>query len=307
MKIGIPRALLYYQYGPMWTAFFRALGAEVVLSPHTTKETLNRGTMLSIDETCLSSKIYMGHVEWLIGKCDRIFVPRIASFGKEGILCTKFEALYDLVGNTFRDRQIKLLDCEIDLKRGKSELSAYLHLGKKLGRGRAASFRAYLAAKQAYHHARGNCSQSLREALRLPDVKILVVAHPYVVYDEYVGKPVLEAIRSLGAQPVLACEADGEQALESYIRLTDTLPWTMSRELVGAVALHHREVDGIVLMSAFPCGPDSMVNEMLLRRLQGVPMLHLSVDAQDGEAGLQTRLESFIDIIHMKQEATYEA
>ncbi len=37
-KIGIPRALLYYQYYPMWQAFFEELGAEVVVSPPTTSK-----------------------------------------------------------------------------------------------------------------------------------------------------------------------------------------------------------------------------------------------------------------------------
>lgn len=30
IRIGIPRALLYYQYYPMWQTFFEELGAEVV-------------------------------------------------------------------------------------------------------------------------------------------------------------------------------------------------------------------------------------------------------------------------------------
>lgn len=29
MRIGIPRALLYYEYYPMWKTFFQQLGAEV--------------------------------------------------------------------------------------------------------------------------------------------------------------------------------------------------------------------------------------------------------------------------------------
>ena len=56
-------------------------------------------------------------------------------------------------------------------------------------------------------------------------------------------------------------------------------------------------------MSAFPCGPDSMVNELLTRKLHDRPILVLTMDAQDGSAGLETRLESFVDILKFRQEA----
>ena len=81
MKIGIPKALYYYRYGALWAAFFRALGCEVVLSPDTNKDFLTQGSKLSIDEGCLSLKIYLGHVQWLLDRCDLVFVPRVANFG----------------------------------------------------------------------------------------------------------------------------------------------------------------------------------------------------------------------------------
>ena len=37
MKIGIPRAFLYYKYKYLWETFFEELGAEVVVSPETNR------------------------------------------------------------------------------------------------------------------------------------------------------------------------------------------------------------------------------------------------------------------------------
>mgnify|MGYP002573515071 FL=1 len=34
-RIGMPRALLHYRYGTLWTTFFEALGCDVVLSAPT--------------------------------------------------------------------------------------------------------------------------------------------------------------------------------------------------------------------------------------------------------------------------------
>lgn len=58
--------------------FFTALDIETVVSRPTNKEILQLGAETSIDESCLSAKIYLGHVSSLIGTCDYIRVPRIS-------------------------------------------------------------------------------------------------------------------------------------------------------------------------------------------------------------------------------------
>ena len=68
------------------------------------------------------------------------------------------------------------------------------------------------------------------------------------------------------------------------------------------MALYKDQIDGIVLVSSFPCGPDSLVNEMLIRRFKEKPMISLVLDGQEGTAGMETRLESFIDIIRLRKE-----
>ena len=41
IKIGIPRAILYYRYGVLWKNYFESLGLNVVLSPETNHEKLS--------------------------------------------------------------------------------------------------------------------------------------------------------------------------------------------------------------------------------------------------------------------------
>ena len=82
--------------------------------------------------------------------------------------------------------------------------------------------------------------------------------------------------------------------------MSPTLKWEFSRELVGSAFIYRDKIDGIILLSAFPCGPDSMVNEMIIRRFSGKPILNMVLDDQDGTAGVETRLESFIDILKFK-------
>ena len=93
MKIGIPRALLYYRYHVLWEYVFPgAWSSKLSSSPHTNKTLMDAGSHYAIDENCLSSKLFFGHVSALEGKCDAVFVPRIANYGKDGVMCSRFEA-----------------------------------------------------------------------------------------------------------------------------------------------------------------------------------------------------------------------
>lgn len=308
MVVGIPRALLYYRYHTLWEGFFEALGVEVVTSGPTTRDLLRKGSMYAIDEACLSSKVYLGHVDALIGKCDAILVPRIATLGNKESLCTKFYALYDIVQNTFRDRNVSLLDYNIDMRHGKRELMAFMDLGKKAGRKKAQVFYAYTLAKQAEQISQAEAVRTQTQQLDKQGVKILIVGHSYNVHDAMVGKPVTAFLSSQGAIPILADIVDRKQAVERSAELTDTLPWIFNRELVGAVQLYRDKVDGIILLSTFPCGPDSLVNDIIIRRVKGIPILNLLLDNQEGNAGIETRLESFLDIIQFrKEERLHEA
>lgn len=304
MKIGIPRAFLYYKYHDLWESFFEGLGVDYVVSPYTNKDIVTSGMNAAIDEACLSSKIYLGHVNWLIGKCDYIFVPRVSGFGSAGTVCTKFNAIYDVVQNTFKDTDIKLLDFNIDDKITENEMLSFVALGKRLGKKKSQCVWAYLGAKQSENAARMIEEKEFEKQItdKSGKSKILLVAHRYNICDQYIGQTVLNIISELGAIPIIADYSNKREALAHYGKISKTLPWAFNRELVGAVEIAKNKVDGIILMTTFPCGPDSLINEIISRRVNEVPVLNIILDGQEGSAGLETRIESFLDIIDFKKE-----
>lgn len=303
MKIGIPRALLYHRYDVLWLTFFRELGFETVLSPVTDKTIMDEGNRYAIDENCLSSKLFFGHISALCGKCDTIFVPRIANYGSEGVLCSRFEALYDIAVNTFRDKNVSFLCCDIDVQQKKTEANAFLDLAIQLGKSAAEGKRAYEKAKETALLAQKEKTAAQERLLEKDGIKILVVGHSYNLHDEYIGKPIIKGLHTLNAIPVLADAADPELMRREYTNICKDVPWMVNRELVGAIHHYHDQIDGIILITAFPCGPDSMLNEMIIRRIKDKPILNLLLDSQDGNAGIETRLESFVDIIRFRKEA----
>jgi predicted transcriptional regulator len=94
------------------------------------------------------------------------------------------------------------------------------------------------------------------------------------------------------------------EVLKAAHKASPTLKWELSREIVGSLAMHYKDIDGVILLTVYPCALDSMVNDMIMRKnkMAEIPLLQLTLDAQSGMAGLETRLESFIDIITMREE-----
>lgn len=300
MKIGIPRALLYHRYRLLWETFFDEVGVECITSPKTNKDIVSSGMTYAIDEACLSSKIFLGHVEWLLGKCDYILVPRIASLS-QGAVCTKFEAIYDLVKNTFRDRNINLLYYNIDEKKTEWEFRAFLKMGRFLRKKRSRILRAYLIAKQA-EKAGAMTELKIQEGLLTKKkIKVLLISHGYNLHDNYIGAPILRCLEEMGVVPIIGDIANKKEALSRSFQISKTIPWAFNRELLGSIPIYRNNVDGIMLISSFPCGPDSLVNEVIIRRVKDKPILNLVLDGQEGNAGLETRIESFIDIIKFKR------
>ncbi|MCL1844170.1 MAG: acyl-CoA dehydratase activase-related protein [Defluviitaleaceae bacterium] len=293
---------MYYRYRFLWETFFEELGCEIVLSPETNKEIIKAGAALSIDESCLSSKIYLGHVAKLIGKCDFILVPRVASYSRDTIVCSKLWSARDVVQNIFREKEIKILDYNIDYAKNKTEFPAFMRMGRRLKKKRFSILRAYFMAKQAEKMMHERRITEQNEILK-PDgkLKILIVSHSYNINDFYIGRPILERLALLGAVPVIAEVVERTTAVQKAREISPTLKYSYNQELLGAISLYKESVDGIILLTAFPCGPDSLVNEMIIRKVKDKPIISLIIDEQEGLAGLETRIESFIDIIVANQ------
>jgi len=300
MTIGLPRALLYYRYHVLWNTFFTLLGCDVLVSEPTSKETLEVGKTNAVDENCLPLKLFLGHVNSLIGRCDYILVPRFARTGREEEFCVRFWGLPDLVSNTFRD--LPLLTYSLDWKRGETERAEFIALGQRLGKGRASARRAYECAVKAQtdYDARQRAQQTSR--WKEAGLNILVATQPYIIHDHYIGGTVRRMIAQCGGTALFTDRCDRAQSRMQSQKISQGLFWTMNKEMIGAIAAHCHQVDGVIMMTAFPCGTDSLVNELVIRKNKHVPMIQILLDEQQAEAGLETRVESFMDILKERRK-----
>ncbi len=299
--VGLPRAMLYDRYRVLWKSFFSTLGIKTIVSKPTNKAMLEKGSALAIDEACLSTKIYLGHVQSLIGKCDFILIPRISNMGIRRVMCTKFESLYDVTCNVFRNSHQKFIAYNVDIDHKIEEEDAFIDLGVTLGFDKKDAKKAYKKAKKIESDKWKKAVKEEENLYKKEGIKVLLAGHSYILEDEYIGKPIKEYLKEMNVSFIRADIVDRKEALKQSSKVSPTLKWELSREIMGSIQMHKDKVDGIILISAFPCGPDSMVNEMIVRKYKGVPILNIVVDNQDGTAGLETRLESFTDILKLKR------
>ncbi len=292
--VGIPRALLYYKYYPLWKRFFDNLSIKTILSGLTTKETLEKGSRYVVDEACLSLKIFMGHVESLEGKCDYILVPRLVCVKKKEKLCTNFSCLYDLTRNLFIT---PILSYNVDVEQKQSEFEAFLTLGKTLGFSYQESAHAYFDAKRFSEAKKLDDVDRQNVLLKQNNLKMLLVGHPYNLYDKYIAGEIVDYLKKEKINVLYSDRYDTKNIESDAAPISKEMYWTYNKEIIASLNHYKKEVDGVIVITSFPCGPDSLANEMIIHKVKDVPLLFLIRDELSSSVGLMTRLESFIDII----------
>ena len=294
LKIGIPKSLYYYYFCDLWKNFFEYLKIDVVTSPDTTRDILELGFKYSSDEMCLSMKDYIGHVAYLKDKCDYILVPRIDNYGRDNQTCTNFLALYDIVNNTISD---KILNYNINLLNKETEEKGLISIGKKLGFNIKQIKKAYKYAKEKEDIIKRNRIINNIGKLNSLKTKVLLVSHAYNIYNNFIGKPIIKMLENLDIQVVYS---DLFYTNKEYKKYVDGLYWNYSKNLISSIYKSNDKIDGIIFLSSFPCGIDSLVNELVLRKLDK-PYINIIIDDVESLGGIETRIESFIDIISIKK------
>ena len=64
------------------------------------------------------------------------------------------------------------------------------------------------------------------------------------------------------------------------------------------------EIDGVIFLISFACGPDSLISELIMRDMKvvGLSFLEITMDEHSGEAGLLTRVKSFVEMVRRKRK-----
>lgn len=295
IKIGIPRALLYYRYGVLWKNFFETLGCNVILSPETSKQIVELGVNNTIDECCLSYKIYVGHVLYLSNICDYVLISRVCDYGKKDKVCTRLNGTYDDIKHKIPTYQI--LDYDIEYTKFKYPIFGFIKMGLKFTKNLPKIIYSYFKAKNKQHKYDINQANNEKNKLSKPNKKILILSHSYNIQDKFISKYITTYLEQNNIIPIYSNKFDKKITRDFSLYFSNTLYWKYSKEMIGSLYYSKNMIDGIIFISTYPCGIDSLVNNLAILKNKELPILNLVIDENITELSLETKLESFIDIL----------
>ncbi|MCF6462612.1 acyl-CoA dehydratase activase-related protein [Clostridium sp. Cult1] len=319
-KVGIPRGMLYYDYYLLWKEFFNNLGVEVVTSPKTNKDILNKGVHACVDEACLPVKVFHGHVDYLKDKVDYIFIPKFISIYKKEYCCPKHLGLPDMVRHSIEGLP-QIIDTEINLRKtDKSLKKSILYTGKYFTRSNKKIYRAFKDAYSQFNKytelmSRGvipinavGLYDDLSFNLNADDEnirrQIMILGHSYNIYDEYINMNIATKLKKRRIK-VITAEMIEERSTRYYAsKLPKRMFWTHGQRIIGSAfsMIEKKAIQGIIYISAFGCGLDSVLIDLVERKAREnrIPFTLLTIDEQTGEAGVNTRIEAFLDMLEWR-------
>lgn len=323
MRIGVPKALLYYYYGPFWVKFFEELQIEVVVSEETNKNIIDKGVKESVPEICVPVKIFVGHaLELLDQGVDYIFVPRMVTISEGEYFCPKFTGLPDLMIHGIKEMEDKILTCHIKSEDDDiSDYQNYLSMAEKLNVTEEQMKNAAQVAGDYWRTFRKNnkMGYTFQEAYDMTEsnikinkpernnetLKIALLGYVNNIYDNFVNMGVIDSLKDLNVEFVTFDMLDEDIIMEEIADMDKQLFWTFTNKLLGAGynLISDDSVDGAIHLTAFGCGPDSYATRLFEFKAEDYskPFMVVRIDEHTGENHLLTRIEAFVDMIRRKK------
>ncbi|MDF2504806.1 acyl-CoA dehydratase activase-related protein, partial [Clostridium sp.] len=169
-------------------------------------------------------------------------------------------------------------------------------IGKKLNKNKKDILTAFtdsLKIQKAFNVGRDDKEYKL---------KIALVGHPYNIYDNFVNMDIMKKLNDMNIGIITEEYIEKKSIDEEVDKLFKRPFWAFARNSYGFATYvgDNKKVDGIIYISSFACGIDSIVIELIKNKLNNFPMLVLKVDEQTGEAGMETRIEAFTDMLERR-------
>ncbi|MGQ9629187.1 MAG: acyl-CoA dehydratase activase [bacterium] len=319
-SVGIPRALIFHEYFPLWNAFFSKLGFRVVPSDPTNKTLANKGVEYTTTETCFPIKVLYGHILNLLEKgVEYIFLPTMVDQrqtdpkyeGKIKYNCPYVQASGYMVrsGIDFEGNGTRVL--QPTLFYGFSErvtVGELVKMGRAMGRSAKQVKEALKIAEDVQRQFREACLEEGRKAMEslredrtginiCRTMNFVIVSRPYNGCDPGMNLNLARTLRELGALPIPMDFLPLEEVdiLSEY----ENMYWNYGQKILsaGKIIAGDERLNAIYITN-FRCGPDAFIIPFFQKVMGEKPFLQLEFDDHDADAGVITRCEAFIDSLH---------
>src|ERR1035437_1363740 len=308
--IGINRSFIVLQMFPLYYNFFANLGCRVILS----KELVEDASHLHTTSFCYPAQVSIGMFEDLLKyDPDYVFMPHVEEMHVANTEARKeFSATCIFTqGEAFTMRQIfkgrgldkKILAPTLTFSKGvEDEKKSFIALGVQIGfsaEAAAAAFDRADAVQNEFYKEKKKVGREFLQELHKDPSKIAVVllGAPHHAFNEDTNKGVPRKLTSRGYAVIpfdmLPIE---HEPLESPH--DDYLHWEIGQKLISAsqIIKKDNQLYGLYITN-FLCAIDSLTVTYFRRIMKNKPSLTLELDGHTADAGIDTRVEAFIDVV----------
>ncbi len=305
--VGINRAFLTNMLFPLYEKFFNELGAKIILSDTVDPDGIKRKR----SAFCYPGEISHGAFANLISKKpDFIFIPSVIELYVDNArtrrrehqcTCLLLQSEPYYLKSAFKDidPSIKVLSPILDFSQGyETQEAEFITIGAALGVSENNAKAAYHAAVKAFKDLQQEIQQKGIDALNKlesnPDaIGIVVFGRYYNAFAAEANMGIPEKFASRGVTLIPwsilpyqqeECECD--------------INWAIGQNLMKASKLvaRHPQLFGVWITN-FSCGPDSFLLTYFRDYMDIKPSLTLELDSHTADAGINTRIEAFLDIV----------
>jgi predicted CoA-substrate-specific enzyme activase len=312
--VALNRSFLVNTYYPLYSTFFSELGYEVVLPDGPSQEGIDQRNAAFCYPAELAHGFFYSLLESEI-PADYIFLPHFKAVpgdndtnsSSQSQVCPLVQGETYYLRTTFRkkldqltQKGTTLLTPLIDLSSGlKDARDPMVKTALKMGVSRKAARRAFDNALKQQMACFAEIKATGRKAMAGleadPDkFAVILFSRPYngFVEEAHMGIPHKFASRGILVIPFDFLEFDAEHSKRHMY-------WGMGQLIMKASRLvqRHPQLFGTYITN-FSCGPDSFVVGYFREIMDRKPSLTLELDSHTADAGLETRVEAFLDIVH---------
>ncbi len=316
--VGFNRSFLLHTYYPLYSTFFTELGFEPVIAESCSRQGIDQRNAAF----CYPAELSHGFFHSLLSikpVPEYIFLPHFISIpsmteGTNALICPLAQGETFVLQATFRralralqDAGTRILDPPIDMTTGlagaeKALVAAARKMGISSRKARRAFQKARLAQEACAREMRRIGERVLADLSAQPDqIGVVLFGRSYNAFadEAHMGIPHKFASRGVPILPVdfLPDTAD---------RTKRHMYWGQGQLILkqSRFVARHPQLFGAFITN-FSCGPDSFILGYFRDIMGSKPSLTLELDSHTADAGLETRIEAFLDIAaaHRKLKA----
>jgi predicted nucleotide-binding protein (sugar kinase/HSP70/actin superfamily) len=311
--VGIPRAFSVHTLYPLYSNFFYELGIKTFLS----EEVSHAGVARAESTYCFPAEIAHGAVQDCLDKgADYVLLPHFRDMPSyendvHANFCPITQSFPYYIDKAFPDvDKQKWLPLVVSFKFGEEKaLELFNEMTARLGisaeETRDAFFKA-LAKQKAYEEAcRQLGHEALDEARKAGRPVIAILGRPYNAFtpEANMGIPRKFTTRGYSIVPFDILPFDDQGIFPNMY-------WYYGQQDIKTAGLLKNEENVyITWITNFSCAPDSFLLHYLKWTMGQKPFLVLELDSHSADAGVDTRVEAFLDIIdgYREKKAEIEA